>query len=108
MDRMQDLGLEPDLSHETECDHELAEVVAEVSAAPEATSGTTDAERLRLVIESLDRVDRLVTLLYFADELSTHEIAAVTDVPTSDVEACIERVRASASKVLRTHVATTG
>lgn len=59
-----------------------------------------DTGRLRALIESLDRLDRLITLLYYADGLEPAEIAVVTNVATSRVEACLESVRVSAARLI--------
>lgn len=51
------------------------------------------AERVRRLVETLPRADRLIVLLYFADELSVTEIAAVLELSEGQVAHVIETFR---------------
>ncbi|MEM1446043.1 MAG: sigma factor-like helix-turn-helix DNA-binding protein [Planctomycetota bacterium] len=55
------------------------------------------AERVRGLVETLPRADRLIVLLYFADELSPQEIAAVLELSEGHVARVIETFRQHAA-----------
>ncbi|MEM8783614.1 MAG: sigma factor-like helix-turn-helix DNA-binding protein [Planctomycetota bacterium] len=55
------------------------------------------AERVRALVETLPRADRLIVLLYFADELSPQEIAAVLELSEGHVARVIETFRQHAA-----------
>ncbi len=55
------------------------------------------AERVRALVEALPRADRLIVLLYFADELSPQEIAAVLELSEGHVGRVIETFREHAA-----------
>jgi DNA-directed RNA polymerase specialized sigma subunit len=51
------------------------------------------AERVRALVATLPRSDRLIVLLYFADELNPHEIAEVLELSEGHVGRVIETFR---------------
>lgn len=60
----------------------------------------TDASRVRECLSSLERTERYVVLLFFADELTPPEISLVLDIALSRVTQIIDRFRETAARVL--------
>ncbi|MEM1098628.1 MAG: sigma factor-like helix-turn-helix DNA-binding protein [Planctomycetota bacterium] len=56
------------------------------------------AERVRGLVETLPRADRLIVLLYFADELSPQEIASVLEVSEGHVARVLDTFRRHAAQ----------
>ena len=52
-----------------------------------------DGKRLRRVVSDLEPTERLIVLLFYADELSTREISMVLDVSLVRVESTLTAVR---------------
>ncbi len=48
---------------------------------------------VKRVLESLDKTDRYIVMLYYADGLTLPEIALVLDLPTPVVQSVINRLR---------------
>ena len=57
-----------------------------------------DSTPVKQLIRSLDRTDRYIVLLHYADGLSLNEIGLVLDLPPRVVEATLNRLR---GKLLR-------
>lgn len=58
------------------------------------------ADRLRALLSTLDRSERLLLLLHWADDLTPLEIGCVLDLPTAEVEGRLEALRARAEEAL--------
>lgn len=52
-----------------------------------------DATFVRRLAGTLTRFERLVLALHYVDELSIHEVGAVLDVPTHEVEETLRTLR---------------
>ena len=53
----------------------------------------SQAKQVRQFVESLERDDRYIVLLYFADGLTPMEISRVLDLPSSRVRQRLEELR---------------
>ena len=53
----------------------------------------SQARQVRNYVESLDRNDRYIVLLYYADGLTPMEISRVLDLPSTKVRARLEELR---------------
>ncbi|MEM6459146.1 MAG: sigma factor-like helix-turn-helix DNA-binding protein [Planctomycetota bacterium] len=60
----------------------------------------TDADRVRGCLGDLERTDRYVVLMYFADELTPAEIGLVLDVSLRRVNRVIDTFRQSVAAAL--------
>ncbi len=60
----------------------------------------TEAMRVRECLGGLERIDRYVVLMYFADELTPAEIGLVLDIPSSRVTRTLENFRDKVSRTL--------
>ena len=60
----------------------------------------TDASRMKECLSALERTERYVVLLFFADELTPPEISVVLNIALSRVTQIIERFRLAAARVL--------
>lgn len=58
---------------------------------------STDAAALRSFLRDLPQVDRYILLLFYADGLSTAEIALVLELPQSRVESRLTALKAQAA-----------
>jgi len=65
------------------------------------------ASRVQAYVRSLEREDRYVVMMYYADQLTAEEIALVLDVSAARVRATLERV-AQAIRDLLGRVAVSG
>jgi len=54
---------------------------------------STNLGPVKRLLASLDRDDRYVVMLHYADGLTLREIAAVLDLPVRVVESVLERMR---------------
>lgn len=55
--------------------------------------GGMDAARFRVMLKALDRTERLILMLTYAEKLSLAEVAMVLDMPERRVEASLGRLR---------------
>lgn len=60
----------------------------------------TDASRVKASLSSLERTERYVVLLFFADELTLPEISHILDIALSRVTQIIDRFRETAARIL--------
>jgi DNA-directed RNA polymerase specialized sigma24 family protein len=72
-----------------------------VTTTEETTIMGKDAERLRAMLDQLDRSDRYVVLMWYADELNDWEIAAVLERSVLEVRRVINAFREKAASALR-------
>lgn len=59
------------------------------------------ARQVRQFVEALDRQDRYIVLLYYADGLTPMEISRVLDLPTSRVRQRLEELRSELGGMTR-------
>jgi len=78
--------------------------VAELAAAEPADLAAGDLEAMEQEIERLPVIDREAVVLFYLDELSLTEIAAITAVPVGTVKSRLHRAR----RTLRQHLISQG
>lgn len=61
---------------------------------------STDATRVKQCLGTLDRIERYVVLMFFADDLTPSEIGLVLDVSLARVTSIIDSFRQAVAKVL--------
>ncbi len=61
---------------------------------------STDATRIKMCLSALERIERYVVLMFFADELTPAEIGVVLDVSLGKVTDIIARFRETVARVL--------
>lgn len=59
-----------------------------------------DASMVKQCLGTLDRIERYVVLMFFADDLTPAEIGLVLDVPLARVTIILDRFRQAVAKVL--------
>lgn len=64
-----------------------------------------DADRLRGVVSALEQTERLIVLLFYADDLTTREISMVLDVSMPRVESTLTAVREQMRQALQSGTA---
>jgi len=61
---------------------------------------STEATRVKQCLGALERIERYVVLMFFADELTPAEIGVVLNVSLNKVTDILERFRATVAQVL--------
>lgn len=64
-----------------------------------------DAGRMRAFMGTLDRTERLILLLFYADQLSQTEISLVLDLPESRVSTMLGSLKRQAAEAMKHPVA---
>ena len=59
-----------------------------------------DAGRMRAFMGTLDRTERLILLLFYADQLSQTEISLVLDLPESRVSTMLGALKRQATEAM--------
>ena len=62
----------------------------------------SQARRVRSYVQGLDRDDRYIVLLYYADGLTPMEISRVLDLPSNRVRTRLEELRTQLAGVAQT------
>lgn len=62
-----------------------------------------DAGRMRAFMDTLGRTERLILLLFYADQLSQTEISLVLDLPESRVSSMLGSLKQQAVAALQQH-----
>ena len=60
-----------------------------------------DAGRMRAFMNTLDRTERLILLLFYADQLSHTEISLVLDLPESRVSTMLGSLKRQATEAMK-------
>jgi len=60
-----------------------------------------DAGRMRAFMDTLNRTERLILLLFYADQLSETEIGLVLDMPESRVNTMLGSLRRQATAAIK-------
>jgi len=60
-----------------------------------------DAGRMRAFMGTLDRTERLILLLFYADQLSQTEISLVLDLPESRVSTMLGTLKRQATEAMK-------
>ncbi len=60
-----------------------------------------DAGRMRAFMSTLDRTERLILLLFYADQLSEAEIGLVLDLPQSKVNTMLGTLKRQATEAMK-------
>lgn len=60
-----------------------------------------DAGRMRAFMNTLSRTERLILLLFYADQLSQTEIGLVLDIPEARVCTMLDKLREQAGAALK-------
>lgn len=66
-----------------------------------------DAGRMRAFMDTLNRTERLILLLFYADQLSQAEISQVLDLPESRVSSMLGSLKQQAVSAMRRDVSFT-
>ena len=68
----------------------------------------TDAQRIRSYVQSLDRDDRYILLLYYADGLTTLEISTLLGLSASSIDRRLGYFKNQLDAMIHTASPTTG
>ena len=67
-----------------------------------------DAGRMRAFMGTLDRTERLILLLFYADQLSETEIGLVLDMPESRVNTMLGTLKRQATAAMKPEASFSG
>lgn len=61
-----------------------------------------EAARLTAFVQTLERTDRLILMLHYAERLNPSEVGQVLDMPVEEVSHRIDGLKTRASSILQT------